>query len=943
MAESATSTGGVNRGVTFKDFTGGLNNVSDISSIADNELADIVNLEIDSTGSLVARPPVTRFSNLPGGMPTVAQYKNVVTNTHATTSTSTKVIRSNLVRNPRGATGPDAWSAVGTGGTSTLTLMTTGGQGGEPWYMRATITAVPTGSPFNINVTKTGINGMPVTPGGTYTASAYTRASVMPSNGLRVDITWYDAAGTWISATGGDSSQLGSNVWARLSNTAVAPAGAAFAHMAVAASGPSGAWTVGTTFDASAPLFESSFNVLDYFSGVRANTTDYTYLWSGTADQSISYVRVDDCDSFAGYNSASIYRSKTQGIAQGCLAVDTVGGHPTHRRGMYYVFTESIAINRRVTTYLRVKAPSGLTIRFAGRTSTGEGFGFFDYNGSGDWEEVNFAYITPAAATYFGFQATIINDDGAPPGTVFYLSNMLCVQSGGPYTLGYFSGGTTNVVDPLGGYLVQYVWDSTPEASVSYRRVPNPSAQTPITFLGWYNRADGISFMVVNHGSRTWLFNPNDKSFTATSPSGAASDSVQYQNRLYLVFKTVAGGWYGEVTAGSGVYTYQALSSGTKPMPKGELITVYKDRLWIAGTGSSDERTKVYLSEVTNTAGGDINNFPPLNFIYVGRGDGQWITNLHAGPNDLTIFRNASSYYFRYDSDPALGSLNRYEGNIGCDNKYTKATYQNYLYVLSNGALYQLIGYQFYRRNDPSKMEFRPATATATPTVPASISILGSRLVIWYSGSIYSYQLTSNVWSRWESDTQIGPFATIQRPEGYFGQDMAFGVSGSGDPSSFGLYRIVDDFTSTDKEVMSCRIKTKAYDYQTPDRFKGLFWWTADVLMASKATGTAVPLSLTESVITWRDMDLIPGGWATLDLGTWDHPTLKTPGIITSREMPTPSPERVSLKFLKKLRFRRIYYEVAIETDGSLATGPVHIYSIVTYVETKQKITKAVT
>lgn len=458
--------------------------------------------------------------------------------------------------------------------------------------------------------------------------------------------------------------------------------------------------------------------------------------------------------------------------------------------------------------------------------------------------------------------------------------------------------------------------------------------------LGFYNRSDGETFVVFAHNGKTYLWEPDSEVFTEIA-TFEASGCAQYQNRLYLVSRTVAGGWWGEVTAGSAVYTFQSLAGGTKPMPKGDQIVLYKDRLWIAGWGNSDERTKVYLSEITNTVGGDINNWPPLNFFYVGRGDGQWITKLHPGPNDLTVFRNASAAYFSFDSDPTLGSLNWYEGRIGCDSKYSLALYQNYVYVISNGALYQMISYQFYRRNDPAKFEFQPKT-TATPySIEVALSCVGSRMIVWYSGAIYVYNVTTNTWSEWESDTSIALLRVIQRPEGYFGDDIAYGITGSGETSKFGIYRLIDGFTFTDSEAIVCKVRTKAFDYQTPDRYKTLYWWMADVLMAGEATGTAIPIVLTAFTTTWDDMEAKT--WDELALGTWDHPTIKAPGTSTDRAIPSGTPSRVSLKFRKKMRFRRVMYELSMTTDGTAATGPVHLFGFVTYMSDNQKINRGVT
>lgn len=467
-----------------------------------------------------------------------------------------------------------------------------------------------------------------------------------------------------------------------------------------------------------------------------------------------------------------------------------------------------------------------------------------------------------------------------------------------------------------------------------------PAATSPGEFLGYYGRADGVNFLVIANGGNTYLYEPISEVFSLIA-SFAASGCAQYQNRLYICARATRGGWWGETVPTSGIYTYHSLAGGGVPMPFGDQIVLFKDRMWIAGWGNSDERTKVYLSEVTNTVGGDINNWPLLNFLYVSRGDGQWITKLHSGTNDLTIFRNGSSYYFHYDNDPVLGTLNRYEGNVGSENKYTTALYQNYLYTLSNGALYQQIGYQFYRRNDPNKLIFN-TRSTATPySIDAAVSVIGSRLLVWYLGETYSLNLNTLTWSQWDSPTTQGAlFRIIPRPLGYFGVDVAYGLTGSGVGAKQGIYRIIDEINSTDMEDMICSLSTKVYDYDVSDRYKTLFKWTADVLMAGTIVGNAIPIILVAAVTTWDEMSL--STWDILSTGTWDHPLVKAPGVETTRTSPAGFPYRVSVQFLKKMRFRRVQYELSLDFDGSLATGPVHVFGLVTYITVNQKITKGV-
>src|SRR5689334_13242360 len=48
----------------FGPFVGGLNTGSDPTAVADSELVDCVNFELDIDGSLVGRPPIVEAANL---------------------------------------------------------------------------------------------------------------------------------------------------------------------------------------------------------------------------------------------------------------------------------------------------------------------------------------------------------------------------------------------------------------------------------------------------------------------------------------------------------------------------------------------------------------------------------------------------------------------------------------------------------------------------------------------------------------------------------------------------------------------------------------------------------------------------------------------------------------------------------------------------------------
>src|SRR5690606_38452913 len=115
-----------------------------------------------------------------------------------------------------------------------------------------------------------------------------------------------------------------------------------------------------------------------------------------------------------------------------------------------------------------------------------------------------------------------------------------------------------------------------------------------------------------------------------------------------------------------------------------------------------------------------------------------------------------------------------------------------------------------------------------------------------------------------------------QHPAGVelFGASAIFGVSGaengmSARPAEL-LYRAVDRATLADAETFTCRLRTKAYDWNEPTQLKKLFGWGLNVVSKNQILGRAIPLALVTTIVGWDDMNEVT--WDTLNLGTWDYP-----------------------------------------------------------------------
>lgn len=522
-----------------------------------------------------------------------------------------------------------------------------------------------------------------------------------------------------------------------------------------------------------------------------------------------------------------------------------------------------------------------------------------------------------------------------------------------------FSRGLNNVSDPTavgpkecavldnlepdgsGGLIQRPTWTYTP-ANIGGGVFPRNFGD----ILGVYARGDGVTFLVVIVGNpdvgSAYLYNPLDQTLTSLTFAGA-SGCAQYQNRLYLCSRTGAGGWYGETVPNSGTYTFHSLASGATPMPKGDQIIAYKDRLWIAGYGNSDEFTKVYLSDITNTVGGDINNWPVLNFFYVGRGDGQRISKLWAGPNDLFILKQTSTWYFHYESDPTTGALSLMNATVGADDRRSASVYQGSLFSLSNANLYQLVGFQWYRRNDPNRVALDPKT-TGAFNFTRGVSTFGDRIIVFNNGGLYVYYPITQTWSTWSETANHGlpHYSMTWFPQsGSAGVNVIYGVNstpyvvGGG---VFGLSSMTEVVPPTNaSEVITTTLQTGSQDFGGNAAFKVIYWWAADMIATNTVTGKMYALTSRSIVVTWDEMTTFT--WDQLTTGTWDNPTGNFQHFYQSTGMnPTSVPYRMFYRFSRKQRFYRLYLSLTATSDGSQSSGPIRIFGINTYVDLREQL-----
>ena len=446
-----------------------------------------------------------------------------------------------------------------------------------------------------------------------------------------------------------------------------------------------------------------------------------------------------------------------------------------------------------------------------------------------------------------------------------------------------------------------------------------------LKIIGYYSYGDERPNLVIVLPSGTYIYEPVSNVSTKIT-SIVASGCAQWGDRLYICSKATSGGYWDASTS-----TFTVLGTGDYRMPKGEQIQLHKGRFFMVSHEVGHERARVYFSRV-DSAGPTVTSINQWNvwladgndYFDVSPGDGEQITKLLAGTDEVFIFRTRSTYYFKYDVSPLdSGVLQLIDSAIGADNEDSVVQYEFSYLVLNNGRIYRFVSYQYYPLNDPARLELRPTSGVQSLTIKSALSVLGRRALVWYGGVMYSLDLDSGLWCTWSSTYKVAYMKTAPRVQNDLSSDTAYGVTGSGDASLFKIYTITDTIGPTGGEEMVCTVQTKAFDFDQPDTWKRMFYWSADVYTARDVRGIATPIALSTFIANWDDLEAKT--WDELEDATWDSILEKSPLVITDLDYPGQGPYRVNVTFQRDMRFRRCSFQIIMTTDGTNATGPVRM------------------
>lgn len=507
-----------------------------------------------------------------------------------------------------------------------------------------------------------------------------------------------------------------------------------------------------------------------------------------------------------------------------------------------------------------------------------------------------------------------------------------------PLVIGPFAGGLNTYDDPTAVKDTELVeclnWDPGLEGSLR-SRPPFQDLSKPLTlgasgnarFLGFYYLSGGGYRLLASDGlSSTWAYDGTN--WALITNTFAAAAMAQFDNKAWLVSPV------GEADPG-GYWTPGGGFVADANMPRGDTIVSFKSRLWLSPGKGNANGTRVYYSKVL----GQPNFWQAASFVDVGQGDGQEIVTLTTYYNNLVAFRTQSIYAFSFNSDPAQGSVSLLVPGVGLSSKDCLISYENYLYFMYDEKAYVFINNGAQQIN--LKVPFT-ASGQGNISMPFAVSLFNNRAIFHYYDTMYVYSLRTKTWTRWKSP-QHGAIGQIMSPQGIL-TDQAFVNSSATVPLGGGrtakLLYITDGFSNA-TETYTCEVQTKNYNYQLSSNFKRLFWWGVDAVFRTRIRGWAVPVVYRKQV-TWGELRTQGVTWGQLLGGTWGSPFLGDLSIQSDYDLAGTGPTRKFVKMFKSMRFRQIYFKLIFDTDGSLGSAPVNLFTITAYVGTKETVSDTV-
>ncbi len=454
------------------------------------------------------------------------------------------------------------------------------------------------------------------------------------------------------------------------------------------------------------------------------------------------------------------------------------------------------------------------------------------------------------------------------------------------------------------------------------------SSSGNIRLLGYYYDASGQPYLIASDGD-TSTYSYNGFAWGLVTNELSAAAFAQFDDKAWLTAEVGSAQTGGYWTPTGGFTT-------DSDMPEGNIIAVFKSRMWIAeGQNSTNNGTRLYRSQtLADPALWESTN----DFIDIGSGDGQNIVNIAVYFNTLLIFRTSSIYGLQYATDPASAVVALVVPNVGLASKDSIDQFESFIYFMYEDKAYE------FSNNRAQQINVKVPFESDQPSdvyLPFAVSEFNRRIVFSYYDKLFVYGLRTRTWTTWKSE-EFGAIGKILKEDNPTG--IARGVAhksvevAAGGSRSTPTLEITDEVSAV-SENMTCVMQTKNFNYQASSVYKRLFWWGVDASFKEDVSGLAYPITFN---FTSKWQDLLPFTWGSRSTFTWIRPRSEAPFVETDINVSDSLFSRKFIKFFKSLRFRQIFYRVEFPTDGSIDTAPVKLFSLMTYVNPKETVSRSV-
>lgn len=209
----------------------------------------------------------------------------------------------------------------------------------------------------------------------------------------------------------------------------------------------------------------------DFFSGDSTNSDDFTFGWTGLANESTSTATINPARDWTGIYGATVYRTATESYA-GDFSGQVICTGTVGLQGVRLISRATVSPSTRYYASAWVKGEAGKTLRIELQEWSADGTYIGSSSSSnttatGSWQRISANRVLSASG---GTADVIINNVNAVQHT-FYVDSVMLEASA---TLqDYFDGSFPGVDD------FSFTWNGTPNASTSQYQAPSVNKVVP--------------------------------------------------------------------------------------------------------------------------------------------------------------------------------------------------------------------------------------------------------------------------------------------------------------------------------------------------------------------------------------------------------------------------------------------------------------------------------